>query len=208
MHARAEAQVSVDSPAIWKVAGRTTVDPLPEDWRNQLAIRLGHRPRRIGILAELALYGALDCLESAGEKELPRNDLLRLCSRCGPVSAITQVIEQMHTDLPMPFSFLQSQASQILPALAGAMNWHGDAGVVMAKKSMDLAILAVRQAGRNGMLLGWVEESHPYQSFWVRLVPCAAPSVDFSVASSFEEMCSKDTHYWRTGRSGVEVGRG
>ena len=49
----------------WEITGRTMTDILPDDWREQLATRLGQRPRRIGILAELALYGSLDCL--AGE---------------------------------------------------------------------------------------------------------------------------------------------
>ncbi|MBI5625731.1 MAG: hypothetical protein HY935_00775, partial [Nitrosomonadales bacterium] len=183
----------------------TSADPPPEGWRDQLATRLGYRPRRIGILAELALYGAIGCLDIAKENELHKDVLLRVCSSRGPVSAISQVLEQNREDLPLPFSFLQSQASQILPALAGALNWQGDASVVIARNSMDLAMLACRQAGRSGMLLGWVEEENPSLSHWIRLAPCTSPPAGFITASSFEEMSSPNTHYWRLGQAGMEI---
>ena len=175
------------------------------NWRELQVKRLGYRPRRIGILAELALYGALDCLDNAKECNLPNGDLLRICSSCGPVSAISQVIEQMSVDLPMPFSFMQSQTSQLLPALAGALNWQGDASVVIARNPVSLAILACQQAGRSGMLLGWIEEEYPLHSCWIRLVPCSTPLASFIATSSFEEMSSPNTHYWRLGCAGMEI---
>ena len=181
----------------WKITGRTMADILPEDWREQLASRLGQRPRRIGILAELALYGALDCLASANETTLPKDDVLRVCSLRGPTSAISQVLKQIQQDLPMPFSFLQSQTSQILPALAQALNWQGDAAVIVARDAMALATLSALQAGANGILLGWVEEAEPCQSFWLRLVPCELPVEKFMLASSFDDLISLATRYWR-----------
>ena len=189
----------------WKIAGRTMAATPPDNWREQLAARLGHRPRRIGLLAELALYGALDCLASAHETTLPKNDVLRVCSLHGPTSAISQVLNENQEYLPMPFSFLQSQTSQILPALAAALNWQGDACVVLARNAMHLATLAAHQAGNNGMLLGWVEEGQTCQSFWLRLVPCAASATNFVSAASFEEMISPDTRYWRCARAGMEI---
>lgn len=189
----------------WKITGRTSAEPPPEGWRDQLAIRLGYRPRRIGILAELALYGALDCLDNAQENELPKDVLVRVSSSRGPVSAISQVLEQNRVDLPLPFSFLQSQTSQILPALAGALNWQGDASVVMGRNPMNLAMLACQQAGRCGMLLGGVEEGSPSLSHWIRLAPCGSPPAEFIAASSFEEMFSPSTNYWRLGKSGMEI---
>ncbi len=189
----------------WKITGRTSAEPPPEGWRDQLTIRLGYRPRRIGILAELALYGALGCLDNAQEKELPKDVLVRVSSSRGPVSAISQVLEQNREDLPLPFSFLQSQTSQILPALAGALNWQGDASVVMARNPMNLAMLACQQAGRCGMLLGWVEEGSPCLSHWIRLAPYTSLPAGFMVATSFEEMTSPSTNHWRLGRTGMEI---
>lgn len=194
----------------WRITGRSPAgfsseNGPPENWREQLAIRLGHRPRRIGILAERALFGALDCLDAAKETDLPRDVVLQVCSLRGSISTISQVLEQNREGLPMPFSFLQSQTSQILPALAAALNWQGDAGVVLARNPMDLAILACHQAGSAGMLLGWVEEGMPGRSAWLRLVPCIAPTSDFVVASSFDEMVVPNTHYWRLRQGVMEI---
>ena len=195
---------------IWQITGRTSAgflsdDGLAENWREQLAARLGYRPRRIGILAELALFGALDCLDAAKETSLPVDVVLRVCSLHGSASAISQVLEQIREGLPMPFSFLQSQTSQILPALAAALNWQGDASVVLARNPMDLAMLACHQAGGVGMLLGWAEEGKPGRSAWLRLAPCVAPSADFVSASGFEEMIAPDTHYWRLKKGAIEI---
>ena len=194
----------------WQITGRTLAGfssdtALPDNWRDQLVGRLGYRPRRIGILAELALSGALNCLDSAHETTLPKGDLLRVCSLRGSISAISQVLEQSRDDLPMPFSFLQSQTGQILPALAAALHWRGDAGVVVARNAMDLARLASQQAGGNGMLLGWVEEANPCQSFWLRLMPCIAPAACFVLAVSFEEMVAPKTRFWRLAPQGMEI---
>lgn len=188
----------------WKITGRTSAGTPPENWRDQLVVRLGYRPRRIGILAELALYGALDCLDKAKESGLPSDVLLRVCSIGGPVSAISRMLEQNREGLPQPFSFLQSQTSQILPALAAALNWQGDAAVVLSSHSMNLAWLACRQAERRGMLLGWVEEE-PRLSYWIRLVPCISSPAGFIASSSFEEMTAPGTRYWRSGPAGMGI---
>lgn len=191
---------------VWKITGRVGhVDGKPPDnWRDLLATRLGQRPRRIGMLAELALYGALDCLDAADEAILPKDAVLRVCSMHGASAVISQVLEQNQTELPMPFSFLQSQSSQLLPALATALKWQGDAAIVMARDRMSLALLAARQAGPNGMLLGWVEES-PCSSQWLRLARCAIRPENFTAAKSFGEMISSDVGYWRLGEAGIEI---
>lgn len=192
---------------VWQVTGRSGTAPLADNWRGLLAARLGQRPRRIGILAELALYGALECLDAARETALPQDVVLRVCSLEGPVEAIRQVLEQNREDLPMPFSFLQSQTSQLLPALVAALKWQGDAGIVMARDRMQLATLAAQQAGPNGMLLGWVEES-PCRSDWLRLARCDTQPDSFVKAASFEEMTSPETRYWRLARDGMEIAPG
>ena len=85
-------------------------------------------------------------------------------------------------------SFLQSQTSPVLAALAVALNWQGDASIILARNPLDIVKLACQQAGNNGMLLGWIEESEPVCSQWLRLVPCALPSAGVASAESFEEM--------------------
>ena len=188
---------------IWKITGRARAQ-LPDDWRTRLAARLGQRPRRIGMLAELALYGALDCLDDAGETILPGDVVLRVCSMCGASDSISQVLEQNRQELPMPFSFLQSQTSQLLPALAAALKWQGDAGIILASDPINLVKLAVAQAGPSGVLLGWVEEA-PGSSIWIRLARCDIVSAKFSESKGFAEMVSPETLYWRLGRVGMEI---
>lgn len=192
----------------WKITGRTQPGALPADWRAQLATRLGQRPRRIGVLAELALYGALDCLDAAGESGLPKNDLIRLSSLSGAKSAIFRTLEQNRDDLPLPFSFLQSQTSQVLAALSVALNWQGDASIILARDPVDVAVLACRLAGSEGMLLGWVEEENPTCSLWLRLAPCNLPSAEFLPATNFEQMVAAKTSYWRLARTGLEIAHG
>lgn len=194
----------------WQITGRTPAGfssnkELPDNWREQLTARLGYRPRRIGILAELALFGAFECLDAAKETSLPGDVVLQVCSLRGSTSAISQVLEQNREGLAMPFSFLQSQTSQILPALAAALHWQGDASVILARNPIELARLAAHQAGRNGMLLGWVEEAEACLSYWLRLTPCAKPAANFVAAASFEEMVSPDIRFWRLGRAGMEI---
>jgi hypothetical protein len=156
----------------WQVVANVAVDPLPADWRDQLAKRLGERPRRLGSWTELALFGALRCLDAAGETALPPGALLRVASMTGPRQATEALIAQSaSTGLPMPFSFMQSQPSQMLSALAKPLNWSGDARFVLARDPASLLALARRESGPDGVLIGWVEEDKA--TSWWRLLPAA-----------------------------------
>lgn len=173
----------------WKVVGRNPWPAPPADWRDRLATRLGQRPRRLGLHAELALFGALEALAVAGETTLPETTLVRVGSARGPVGAVGAVLEQAREGLPMPFAFLQAQPSQMLAALSAALQWQGDASFVVAADPPALATMAARQAGRRGMLLGWVDES-PARSEWLRLVPCEAPPQPAAPAADFVQLTS------------------
>ena len=152
----------------WHTVAHVALDPLPLDWRDQLATRLGRRPRRIGICAELALYGARLCLDAAQEPVLPSGALLRMASFNG-LLAITQAIaEQARTGLPMPFAFMQSQPSQVLAALSQHLAWQGDARFVLCRDAHALRQLAQLECGAAGVLIGWVEDQ---RTEWWRLVP-------------------------------------
>jgi hypothetical protein len=153
----------------WRVLAHVAVDPLPADWREQLAQRLGHRPRRIGAWAELALYGARLCLDEAGEISLPVGARLRVASLSGPINATRAVAAQAETGLPMPFNFMQSQASQMLAALSQHLAWQGDARFVTCRDPQAVLQLAQAEGGDSGVLFGWVEEDR--RSEWWRLQP-------------------------------------
>lgn len=191
----------------WRIAGRTLPGPVADDWRERLVARLGERPRRLGVHAELALFGALEALAAAGETALPPDTLLRVCSLRGPVAAIGGVLDQAKNDLPLPFSFLQSQPSQMLAALAAALRWQGDASFVLMRDPLALVTLAARQAGRRGMLLGWVEES-PATSHWLRLVPCEVPPQPFVAMASFAQLAAPATRWLQLQPGGIAFAEG
>jgi hypothetical protein len=152
----------------WRTFAHAVVDPLPDGWRDDLARRLGSRPRRIGPWAELALYGARLCLEQAGEATLPAGAALRVASLSGPMDATRTIAEQARSTLPLPFSFMQSQPSQMLAALAQSLGWQGDARFVMSRDVTTTIELAQLEAGPQGLLIGWVEEGR--RTEWWRMV--------------------------------------
>lgn len=123
---------------------------LPTDWRDQLAAKLGARPRRIGPWAEMALYGALQCLASHGLARLSPHAVLRVSSAFGPVEALASVGAACEDGLlPMPFDFLQSQPSQMLAAVSQHLQWQGD-GIFVALD--DWSALTVRAAQEAAFL--------------------------------------------------------
>lgn len=161
----------------WLTVAHFVAEPPEPGWRDALAARLGQRPRRIGSWAELALYGARQCLDAAGEATLPMGAALRVASVYGPQDATRSSIEQCCNGLPMPFGFLQSQPSQMLAALSQHLNWQGDARFVVSRSREAMLAQARCEADTPaGLLLGWVEEANEAQprvmrTEWWRLVP-------------------------------------
>jgi hypothetical protein len=153
----------------WRTHAHVVVDPLPVNWREQLAQRLGHRPRRIGAWAELALYGARMCLDAAEERALPAGAQLRVASLSGPMSATRAAAQQAETALPLPFTFMQSQASQMLAALSQHLGWQGDARFTLSREPNAVLQLAQCECSAEGLLIGWVEEDR--RTEWWRMVP-------------------------------------
>jgi hypothetical protein len=147
--------------------------PVPPDWQARLVQRLGQRPRRIGAWAELALYGARACLDAAGEDTLPPGALLCVASLLGPADVTREAIAQAAGGLPKPFSFLQSQPSQMLAALCQHLRWNGDARFMFTRDPAALMRLVMLESGPAGALLGWVEEGaegRAPRSEWWRLL--------------------------------------
>ena len=71
----------------WQITGRSAFSAVPDDWHARLVQHLGQRPRRLGLHTELALFGAFEALAEAGERTLPPETLVRVCSLRGPVTA-------------------------------------------------------------------------------------------------------------------------
>lgn len=152
---------------------------LPADWREQLVTRLGIRPRRIGLWAETALYGARRCLDLNGIDCLAGHAVVRVTSSWGPVEALALVGETCEARLlPMPFDFLQSQPSQMLAALSLYLQWRGDASFMALDGWDDLLARAHVEAGAlqrraeqaqqpwAGLLLGRVDLGPVPTSQW------------------------------------------
>jgi hypothetical protein len=186
------------------INGRCVAAPPPADWGEQLVQMLGAKPRRIGTWAELGLYGALRCMADAGETSLPQDAQIWLGSQLGTYAATDTVLQQLRTDLPMPLAFLQTQPSQLLALLAAKMNWHGSACYMADAGHQALLRLAAAQAGKGGMLLGWLDELDGGLSNWLRLRPCE-DSADGFLAAPEEALFSSQISHLRLANTGVEV---
>jgi hypothetical protein len=158
----------------WRVVSHFTADPPPADWRDQLALRLGRRPRRVGLWTELAMYGARRCLDEAGEAALPAGARLRVSSMRGAWGATHAALAQFDAGMLMPFTFMQSQPALMLAEVGRCLEWQGDASFALCRDPQELLQLSRAGAGSAGLLVGIVEEERNGEkprSEWWRLVP-------------------------------------
>ena len=162
---------------VYRICARCVAQPAPADWREQLARRLGNRPRRLGRWAELGLYGALECLAVNAEDTLAGHAAIMLSSQHGPALAMRSALAQARVDLPLPLTFLQTQPSQLLAALSAQLHWCGDARFITQSDPLAVLVLAMAMANTSvgGLLLGWVNELETESSLWLRLQPVADP---------------------------------
>lgn len=156
----------------WTRAG-ACLGPPPASWRADLAQRLGARPRRLGVWAELALWGARRALDAAGLERLPPQALLRLCSYSGPVSALREGLDALRADgSPLPYTFLQSQIAVSLAHLVAALGGSGQAVALAARD--PAAWLPDPAQAPDGVLVGWVDEVPTPVSCWTWLRPAGS----------------------------------
>lgn len=160
-------------PAGWRLASHVRLDPPPVGWRDALAARLGQRPRRIGEWAELALHGARQCVDAAGEGALPSGARIRVSSLGGARSATHAGMAAYRAGLlPLPFDFMQAQPALMLAALGTALEWQGDGSYMVCRGAQAWAHLALQGAGPEGALLGRVEaHDDVLLSEWWRWLP-------------------------------------
>lgn len=158
---------------VYRISGRYVTQPIDADWREQLANRLGNRPRRLGRWAELGLYGALMCMTSGAEVAQMEHAALVLSSQHGPALALRSALAQAREDLPLPVAFLQAQPSQLLAALSLHLGWCGDARFITNPDPFAVLALAlaVADSHADGLLVGWVNELESESSHWLRLEP-------------------------------------
>lgn len=188
------------------ISGRCIAAPPAADWGQQLARMMGAKPRRIGTWAELGLYGALRCMEDAGETKLAQDAQIWLGSGRGTYAATDIVLGQLRDDLPMPLAFLQTQPSQLLALLAAQLDWSGHACFVAGGTPEALLGLAAAQAGAGGVLLGWVDEMDAGATNWLRLRPCLSEEAGFDPASA-NALFLPNVGYLRADVRGVQMRR-
>ena len=162
----------------WHLLSSFDAAPPPPEWRERLPQLLGERPRRLGLFAELALYGALECLNRAPRADLSVNLVLRLGSSTGAASATHEITRQRVADgMPMPFSFLQSQPAQTLAAIARYLNWQGDACFQIHDAPLTCLHLACIEAAAMAapVLCGWADDWPSARTHWLYLQPVDHP---------------------------------
>jgi len=189
----------------WQIIGRSALTPPPENWREALATRLGYKPRRIGLWAELVLYGALCCLEDEGAHtstatpRLPADTLVSLASPQGPKRALHDSLAEAQDGQPLPLGFLQGQGNQALAHLCKALGWRGDARCLTTRDPLDALRLACQSRPEGGLLLGWVSEDAPLSSQWLRLVPVTGQTCAPLPATLAELMASRRNSFTLAG---------
>lgn len=188
----------------WRITGHQFATP-PDDWRTRLATRLGERPRRLGAWVELALWGARQCLDQAGEAQLPANALLSLSSLKGPDIALRNALAQAAEGVPMPIIFLNSQPAQALPALAQYLGWQGNGRCLTTREAALALQLVCLEAGSDGLLAGWVDEDAPGKSIWLRLHSVEADAALFHDAD-FAALAESRVRLLRFDRMQLQVG--
>jgi hypothetical protein len=181
---------------VYRIRARCVAQPPAADWREQLASRLGSRPRRLGRWAELGLYGALECLAADAESTLAEHAALVLSSQHGPALAMRSAMAQAREDLPLPLTFLQTQPSQLLATLSAQLRWCGDARFITHPDPLAMLALAlaIADSHADGMLLGWVDEVGTESSLWLRLQPVADPGGAWRQASDFGTLLQCASH--------------
>jgi hypothetical protein len=179
---------------VYRILARCIAHPPAPDWREQLATRLGSRPRRLGRWAELGLYGALECLAGGAQTSLPEHAVLLLSSQHGPAQALHSAMEQAREDLPLPMSFLQTQPSQLLATLSAQLRWCGDARFITHPDPLELLTLALAARHAESVLLGWVNEMPTESSVWLHLQQVPDPGGQWQPASDFAALLTQAHH--------------
>ena len=186
----------------WQILARSS-DSIPEDWREQMVMMLGHKPRRVSAFTEAVLYGALECMTQNPQLNVARLSALRITTQKGPRTASRKRIAQSTHELPMPFTFLHSQLGQALASLTHALSWQGDASILIGNNTSDFIRMSLISSHSHDVLLGWVDEINdddPQKNHWLWLSPCALPDQ----ATRQHDALDPDTTHIQLNTQGIE----
>jgi hypothetical protein len=142
--------------------------PVSESWRTQLTAMMGGKPRRLSTWCELGLFGALSFIKTTSKTFLPGVVPIRVYTESGTISTTWRAIEQNKEHMPMPFTFMQTQPSQLFNALGGALSWNGDGATFSSKNRHEYENFVLRDIQQSSVL-AWVEEDPSPKSAWIWL---------------------------------------
>lgn len=192
----------------WRIESRSSECLYSDDWRQELAILLGYRPRRMSLFAESVMYGALMCLSRVSDFAPSNLSTIRLSSSWGAYTSTRKAVESSINELPLPFTFLQSQMSQALASLVSALKWHGDASIIMTASNTDFMYMSLLQANHRSVLLGCADElldaSANSFNHWLYLVPCSPPE---GVVFDCSDVWARDVSFVRCTQNQVSGAR-
>lgn len=164
--------------------------PVKSEWREQLIQHLGYKPRRLSDWCELGLFGAVSCLP----RELPSDVNIYVYTTLGAITATQTALSQIRDHLPMPFTFMQTQPSQLLNALGSALNWHGDGSIISSQKRHESEIYFL-QTLNHSSLIGWVDESpEPISNYLWLCLTDMPPNTHWTPINSLFET-QKEAHW-------------
>ena len=158
--------------------------PIDLSWQEQLADLLGNKPRRLSLWSELGLFGALSCLKRVDQQQLSSSVTIRVFTILSTVVATNKAIEQENEVSLMPFTFLQTQPSQLFNAIGTALGWNGD-GVVTSYDPPRFGEAGLLRSIEESAMLGWVDEQPELISRWILL-----EKVNFNMESNWQEISS------------------
>lgn len=149
--------------------------PITDDWRTELISMMGGKPRRLSTWCELGLFGALSCIRTTTQASLPSVVPIRVYTESGTITTTWRAIEQNQEHMPMPFTFMQTQPSQLFNALGEVLSWNGDGATFSAKNLQEYENFALREIQQSSVL-AWVEEEPHQKSLWIWLEKTAVNS--------------------------------
>ena len=161
---------------IFQIKACHNVSP-DHNWREQLINMLGSKPRRLSSWCELGMFGALSCLKKSMQiqlanapstTQLSSEVSLRVYSEYGTIAATRSALAQACENLPMPFTFMQTQQGQLFNALGTTLGWHGD-GYSTTYENRRFGELALLNSFNGSALLAWVDEERELISRWIWL---------------------------------------
>jgi hypothetical protein len=136
-------------------------DPASTALGELLTRQLGERPRRLGVFAQLALAGALECRERvrALAAEIPSDTAMLLTSEFAVWMELAPRLASFNVNdqAPTPYEFLAVQGNSACLAVAQRLGIAGEVLLLASDDESRDMVVATLASDSPGLLLGRVE---------------------------------------------------